>query len=125
MALVMSVAIGLLFACGTYLTLQRSILRLIIGLGLMSHGVNLLLFTMGKLRKSPVFIEDSTSSIPVIHQAPSLNQIEHIADPLVQALILTAIVISFGVTAFFLVVGYRTQRKFGTDDLDALRRLKG
>ena len=125
MALLMPVAIGLLFACGTYLVLQRSILRLIIGLGLMSHGVNLLLFTMGELRKPSVFSKDSISSIPVIEKAPNISQIETMADPLVQALILTAIVISFGVTAFILVVGYRAQRKFGTDDLDILRRLRG
>ena len=94
---------GLLFACGTYLVLQRSILRLIIGLGLMSHGVNLLLFTMGELRKPSVFSEERISSIPVIEKAPNISQIETMADPLVQALILTAIVISFGVTAFVLI----------------------
>ena len=86
---------------------------------------NLLLFTMGELRKPSVFSEDRISSIPVIEKAPNISQIETMADPLVQALILTAIVISFGVTAFILVVGYRAQRKFGTDDLDVLRRLKG
>ena len=110
MEALLSVAIGVLFACGIFLMLRRSLLRLIIGLALLSHGVNLLLFTMGGLTKA---------AVPVLGEGSSF------ADPLVQALILTAIVISFGVTAFILVAAYRIHQEYHTDDLDDLRRLKG
>ena len=105
----MAIVTGVLFAAGVYLMLRRSLLRLILGLCLMSHGVNLLLFTMGGLARKA---------------APILGG-EKYTDPLVQALILTAIVISFGVTALLLVVAYRSHQENQSDDIDQSRRLKG
>ena len=124
MEALMSIAIGFMFACGTFLMLRRSILRLIVGIVLLSHGVNLLLFTMGGLKKSP-FLGNPEPAIPVLSPDPGPIDASLFADPLVQALILTAIVISFGVTAFLLVAGYRAQQEYNTDDLDELRRLRG
>lgn len=107
MEILISIAIGVLFMVGTYLLLTKSILRVIIGLMLLSHGAHLLLLTMAGLQRGA---------------APLLNvAADAYADPLPQALILTAIVISFGVTAFLLVLAYRTYKEHKTDDLDQLR----
>ncbi|OLS39887.1 Na(+)/H(+) antiporter subunit C [Bacillus sp. MRMR6] len=108
MEILMAFVIGILFTCATYLMLSKSILRIIIGTGLLSHGAHLLLLTMGGLKKGavPLLTEEAASYV----------------DPLPQALILTAIVISFGVTAFLLVLAYRAYQELGTDDME---RLKG
>lgn len=107
MEVLMSIVVGILFSAATYLMLSRSLLRIIIGTGLLSHGTHLLLLTMGGLKKgaAPLLGEHAQSYV----------------DPLPQALILTAIVISFGVTAFFLVLAYRSYQELGTDDMDQLR----
>ncbi|EGL82283.1 NADH-ubiquinone oxidoreductase chain 4L [Caldalkalibacillus thermarum TA2.A1] len=107
MELLMSVLVGVLFMVGTYLILTKSILRVVLGLILMSHGAHLLLLTMARLKTGapPLLGEDALSY----------------TDPLPQALILTAIVISFGVTAFLLVLAYRTYKEHQTDNLDQLR----
>jgi len=95
--LIFALVVGVLFATGTYLILRRSPIRLILGLALLSHGVNLLLFSSGGLgRGMPPIIPDKENVDPTI--------IDRIVDPLPQALILTAIVISFGVTAFTVVL---------------------
>jgi len=92
----LAIAVGSLFSAGVYLLLQRSPIRLILGLGLLSHGVNLLLFSTGGLRRGlPPIIADKTTFT---------GDISQFVDPLPQALILTAIVISFGVTAFVVVL---------------------
>lgn len=119
-----AITIGLIFACGIFLMLRGSILRMIMGLCLMSHGVHLLIFVMGGLKKSPLF-GSPDSAIPVVVNTPNVEQVTRFADPLVQALILTSIVISFGMIAFLLVAGYRAQQEYDTDNLDELRRLKG
>jgi len=103
----MSVVIGALFMAGTYLVLSRSLLRIILGMSLMTHGLHLLIMTMGGLK---------TGAAPLLsEEAPAYT------DPLPQALILTSIVISFGVTSFFLVLAYRTYQEWKTDDMDQLR----
>ena len=86
--------------------------KVVIGFALISHGTNLLLLTTGKLKRGavPILVEG--------YQGPYV-------DPLPQALILTAIVISFAVTAFMLALVYRTYQSLGTDDLDRLRRPPG
>jgi multicomponent Na+:H+ antiporter subunit C len=109
MELWLTLAIGVLFATGTYLVLRRSLLKVVIGFSLISHGTNLLLLTTGKLKRGDV---------PILGQGAQGSYV----DPLPQALILTAIVISFGVTAFMLALVYRTYQSLGTDDLDRLRR---
>ncbi|MGG0474859.1 Na(+)/H(+) antiporter subunit C [Priestia aryabhattai] len=107
MEILMSIAAGILFTAAVYLMLSRSLLRIIIGTGLLSHGVHLLILTMGELKGG---------SVPLLGEKASSY-----TDPLPQALILTAIVISFGVTSFFLVLAYRAYQELGTDDMDKLR----
>ncbi|PLR92648.1 Na(+)/H(+) antiporter subunit C [Bacillus sp. T33-2] len=110
MEIFMAFAIGILFMSATYLMLSKSLLRIIIGTGLLSHGAHLLILTMGGLKKGA---------------APLLSEQAPYVDPLPQALILTAIVISFGVTAFFLVLAYRAYQELGTDNTDRLRGKEG
>ncbi|QPC47347.1 Na(+)/H(+) antiporter subunit C [Mangrovibacillus cuniculi] len=107
MEILMSIVAGLLVAAAVYLILSKSLLRIIIGTALLSHGVHLMLFTMGGLQKGA---------------APLLGlKAESYTDPLPQALILTAIVIAFGVTSFFLVVAYRAYQELGTDNVEEMR----
>ncbi|MFC4323461.1 Na(+)/H(+) antiporter subunit C [Litchfieldia salsa] len=107
MEILMSILIGILFTAATYLMLSKSLLRIIVGTGLLSHGAHLLLLTMGGLK---------TGAAPLLGE-----NAEFYTDPLPQALILTAIVISFGVTSFFLVLAYRSYKELGTDNMDNLR----
>jgi multicomponent Na+:H+ antiporter subunit C len=90
---VLAATAAALFAIGTYLVLQRKLSRIIIGLGLLTHGANILLITAGRRGEPPIIGETSPSSF---------------ADPLPQALVLTSIVISFGVTMFLLALAYRS-----------------
>ncbi|MCG8353200.1 MAG: NADH-quinone oxidoreductase subunit K [Chloroflexales bacterium] len=108
MILLLSLVIGLLFAGAAYLMLRRSVVKLILGLILLSHGANLLIFVMGDgvRRGVPAFIGPDGAT-------PAMW-----ADPLPQALILTAIVISFGFTAFILALAYRANQTIKSDDLD-------
>jgi multicomponent Na+:H+ antiporter subunit C len=94
--LVAALVAGMLFANGTYLILRREPIKLIIGLSLISYGVNILLFTASTLRRGiPPIVQD---------KAAFAGDISQFVDPLPQALILTAIVISFGITAFLLTL---------------------
>jgi multicomponent Na+:H+ antiporter subunit C len=93
MSVVMGLAAAMLFAIGTYVVLQRKLSRIIIGLGLISHGANVLLLMSGE-RGTP----------PLIGRGDP----ESFSDPLPQALALTAIVITFAVTAFLLAMAYRS-----------------
>ena len=106
MEFLMAIVIGILFAVGTYLVLSRSMLRVIFGSALMYHGVLLMFLTMGKLKRGAPPI--------IIGEGPFV-------DPLPQALILTAIVIGFGVTSFIVVLAYKAYQALGSDDLDKLR----
>ncbi|HBL4745580.1 TPA: Na(+)/H(+) antiporter subunit C [Listeria monocytogenes] len=108
MELLMSILIGLIFAAAVYLILSKSLLRIIIGTAVLSHGVNLLVLTMGGLKKGRVPILGTPG-------AGTYN------DPLPQALILTAIVISFGVTAFFLVLAYRAYQELDSGSVSKTR----
>ncbi|MCU7556387.1 Na(+)/H(+) antiporter subunit C [Macrococcus capreoli] len=103
MEILMIILSGILVTCGVYLILSKSLLRIIIGSSIISHAVNLLLLTSGGLKKgaSPIYEK---------HQ-------QVYADPIPQALILTAIVISFAVTAFFLVLAFRSYKELGTDNI--------
>jgi multicomponent Na+:H+ antiporter subunit C len=82
-----------LFGIGTYLVLQRKLSRLIIGLGLISHGANIVFVTTTRRGQAPITGSGDASDF---------------ADPLPQALVLTAIVISFAVTALLLALAYRS-----------------
>jgi multicomponent Na+:H+ antiporter subunit C len=83
--LTLALLVGVLYTVGTYLLLQRTLTRVVIGLGLLGHGANLLLLQAG--------------------------------DPLPQAMVLTAIVITFGVTAFLLALAYRSWVLHGEDEV--------
>jgi multicomponent Na+:H+ antiporter subunit C len=107
MELVMIFVIGVLFSVATYLVLTRSLLRVILGTVIYSHAAHLLILTMAQLKRgAPPILNDNTTQY---------------TDPLPQALILTAIVISFGVTAFVLVLAYRAYKKIGAEDVEQLR----
>ena len=111
MEIILAFVIGGLFAAGIYMLLRRSLLKLLIGLSLMSHATNLLIFTVARLTRG---------SPPVIDMNKAVLE-PPFADPMPQALILTAIVISFGVTAFALALAFRAYRSVGTDDLDQMQ----
>jgi multicomponent Na+:H+ antiporter subunit C len=111
MTLLLATAIGALYAAGLYMMRRRSLVKLVIGLALLGHAANLLIFACGRVTRNP------SPLIPAGATAPE----GPIADPLPQALILTAIVIGFGVLAFTVALIYRAYRATGTDDLDELR----
>ncbi len=106
----MAFVIGALFAAGMYSMLRRSLVKLIIGLIFLSTAGNLLIFVAGGL----------TPASPPLVQAKEEVAAASAADPLPQAMILTAIVIGFGVLAFTLVLIKRTFKTVGTDDIDDL-----
>jgi multicomponent Na+:H+ antiporter subunit C len=110
MDVLLALLAGLLTAAGVYLLLQRSLLRMLFGVILLSNAVNLILFVAGRtMRAAPPIVPDGLT-------APA----EAVANPLPQALILTAIVIGFGLVAFTLVLLYRTTVTFNTLDADEL-----
>lgn len=98
---------GVLVTVATYLMLSKNVIRVILGTAILTHAAHLLLMAMGGFHNT---------SVPIIGEKSTAY-----ADALPQALILTSIVISFGVTAVFLVLVYRTYREIGTDNLYALR----
>lgn len=109
MEIIMSVVIGFLFMAAVYLMLSKSLIRVILGTAVLSHGVHLLLLTMGGL---------GGTAPPVVGDGVAVSDY---VDPLPQALILTAIVIAFAVTAFLLVLAYRAYKELGTDDMTMMR----
>ncbi|NCC21954.1 MAG: Na+/H+ antiporter subunit C [Alphaproteobacteria bacterium] len=110
MEVVLCILTGLIVACAIYLMLDRNLVKFLFGLVLMSNAANLILFSAGRLTlNSPAFIEAGETLPP-----------EHVANALPQALILTAIVISFGLLAFSLVLSYRAYQEIGSVDMDEL-----
>jgi multicomponent Na+:H+ antiporter subunit C len=112
MEVLLALASGVLYAAGIYLMLRRRLAQLIIGLGLISNGTNLLIFTAGGL----------TRARPPVVAAGAAALEPPYADPVPQALVLTAIVIGFGLTAFSLVLAHRVHTTVGTDDVDDVGR---
>lgn len=111
MELLLALTVGILYAAGLYLLLRRSLVKVIVGLALLTNGANLLIFTAaGLVRGRPPLVE-AGETVP---QAP-------FADPVPQALILTAIVIGFGLQAFAMALAYRVYRETGSEDVDSLR----
>lgn len=106
METLISILIGILFATGTYMVLCRRLLRVVFGTSLLSNGTLLFLMVSGKLQRG---------ESPILGTGAKIY-----ADPLPQAMILTAIVINFAITAFFLVLCYRTYQNHGSDDVDDL-----
>lgn len=108
MEIVMAAAIGVLTSCGVWLLLRPRTYQVIIGLSLLGYGVNLFIFSMGRLA---VDLE------PVL-QAGIPTTFQYNSDPMTQALVLTAIVIGFAMTALFLVVLLAQRGFFGNDHVD-------
>ncbi len=104
MSIVLALTAAVLFGLGTWLLLQRRLTRIIIGIGLIGHGTNILLITSGGDAGIP----------PVIGKGDEAD----FADPLPQALALTAIVITFGITAFRLALAYRSWSEEGNDEVE-------
>jgi len=112
---VLAAVLGLLFALGTFLILRRDVVRVVWGVSIISQAANVYLVTMGGLSgQAPVLGHDGGH--PVACTVPDAGA-GCITDPLVQALVLTAIVIGFGTTAFALVLTYRLYEEHGTLDL--------
>jgi multicomponent Na+:H+ antiporter subunit C len=111
MEVILAIVIGALYAAGLYMMMRRSFVKLVIGLSLLGYASSLLIFTVnGVTRGQP----------PLVHEGMT-QPVAPFADPLPQALILTAIVIGFGVQAFALVLFKRTYQSTNTDDLDGIR----
>lgn len=110
MIVVLAVLIGGLYAAAVYLLLRRSLAQVILGLSILTSATNLLIFTVaGLVRARPPLIGPNDT-----------QPVEPYADPVPQSLMLTAIVIGFGVLAFALVLAYRAYDTVGSDDLDDL-----
>jgi len=101
--LVMAVTVGGLYSVGFYLLLQRSLMRVLIGVVVLGHGTNLLLQLVG----------GPPGRVPIVGNSP----VETFADPLPQALALTAVVITFALTTFLLALGYRAFGLVGHDEV--------
>ncbi|HEY8577669.1 MAG TPA: Na+/H+ antiporter subunit C [Devosia sp.] len=103
--------VGCFFAAGVYLLLSRSVIRMLLGLVVFGNGVNLLIFTAGRLTEG---------AAPIV--PPDLEQPAGvIANPLPQALILTAIVIGFAMFSFLLVLAFRAYQSLDADNTDTMR----
>ncbi|CDP51702.1 Na+/H+ antiporter subunit C [Paradevosia shaoguanensis] len=103
--------VGVFFAAAIYLLLSRSVIRMLLGLTLFGNAVNLLIFTAGRLTREVPPIVPNGMQVPA---AP-------IANPLPQALILTAIVIGFAMFTFLLVLAYRAYQSLNADNTDTMR----
>ena len=111
MTVVLAVVIGVLYAAGLYLVMRRSMIRLVLGLALLAHAANLMIFTVGGL------VRGGTPIVPPGQEALT----PPFPDPTPEALVLTAIVIGFAVQAFALVLVKRAHQETSTDDMDSLR----
>lgn len=101
---------GVLVTVATYLLLSKNLIKVILGTAVLTHAVHLLIMAMGGFKGS---------SVPIIDEEAASY-----VDALPQALILTSIVISFAVTAFFLVLSYQVYKRLKTDDLTKMRGIR-
>jgi multicomponent K+:H+ antiporter subunit C len=107
MELVLAFSTGVLTASGVWLILRPRTFQVILGLSLISYAVNLFIYAMGRLKVDAPPIVGAGAAVPALYD-----------DPLPQALVLTAIVISFAMTALLLVVLLASRGLFGTDHVD-------
>ncbi|BBI73515.2 Na+/H+ antiporter subunit C [Vreelandella aquamarina] len=103
MEMLYAITTGILTSCGLYLTLRGRTFPVVVGLTLLSYAVNLFLFSMGGLTTDG---------------AALVNEGTQFADPLPQALVLTAIVIGFAMTAFVVILAMRARSEVGNDHVD-------
>ncbi|MDI6028220.1 Na+/H+ antiporter subunit C [Corticibacterium sp. UT-5YL-CI-8] len=111
MELILAIGIGVLAGSGVFLLLRPRTFQVIVGLSLISYAVNLFIFSMGRIR---------LNAAPVLN--PAANDPALYTDPVPQALVLTAIVIGFAMTALFLVVLLASRGFTGTDHVDGRER---
>jgi multicomponent K+:H+ antiporter subunit C len=109
MLALLALGIGTLAGCGVWLLLRARTFDVILGLTLLSYAVNLFIFAMGRVKVGATPIVDGSRAATLAHTA----------DPLPQALVLTAIVISFAMTAVLLAIALRTHAEAGSDHVDA------
>lgn len=109
MAFLIAIVTGVLFAAGIFCLLRRTLTKVMIGIILLSQSVNMLVFSAGGL------VEQSPAFVPTGAITPAGGA----ADPVPQALVLTAIVIGFGLVVFSLALLMRAYRALGVDDLDS------
>ena len=112
MEVVLAIAIGVLTGSGVYLLLRPRTFQVIMGLTLISYGVNLFIFSMGRL---------AVDSEPILVAGVKATM-ANTADPMPQALVLTAIVIGFAMTALFLVVMLASRGLTGNDHVDGTEK---
>ncbi len=105
MEALIAVVIAVMSSCGIYLMLRARTFPVIVGLTLLTYAVNLFIFVMGRLHSG---------------EAPIIGTAQGYTDPLPQALVLTAIVISFAMTAFILVLALRARAELGNDHVDGI-----
>ena len=111
MEIILAILVGVLYTTGVYMVLRRSILKFIIGLIFLSNATNLLVFlASGIVAGKPAFV------------GPNVDNPGNLSDPLPQALVLTAIVIGFGIVVFTIALKYKFYEATGTDDLDQLKQ---
>ena len=112
MALLLAIAIGSLAGCGTWLLLRERTFDVVLGTTLLAYAVNLFLFAMGRIGER---------AAPIVGYG-ELATLADTADPLPQALVLTAIVIGFAMTAVLLVLALRAALATGSDHVDGRER---
>jgi multicomponent Na+:H+ antiporter subunit C len=107
----LSILVGLFFAVSVYLMLSKQLVRMLLGIAILGNAVNMSIFVNGRL----------TREVPPVIPEGLMVPTEVIANPLPQALVLTAIVISFSFFAFLLVLAFRAYQEVGTDDVNEMR----
>ncbi|EIO0093821.1 Na+/H+ antiporter Mnh2 subunit C [Staphylococcus pseudintermedius] len=107
MNIILLIVIGFLVFIGTYMVLSKNLIRIVIGIAIFTHAGNLIIMSMGE------YTPQKTEPLIV-----GSNQ--NFVDPLLQAIVLTAIVIDFAITAFLLVLVYRTFKVTKEDEIDVL-----
>lgn len=106
-----AILIGVFFAVAIYLILSKAVIRMLLGIAILGNAVNLLIFTAGRL----------TREVPPIVTGDAEQLVQPFANPLPQALILTAIVIGFAMFTFLLVLGYRAYQELDAENTDTMR----
>jgi multicomponent Na+:H+ antiporter subunit C len=109
MSLLFAISVGVLFAAGAYMLMRRSLVKLVIGLALVGHAANLLIYAASRPERGrPALVLPGEQTPPAPY-----------SDPLPAALVLTAIVIGFGIVSYTIVLIKRAYQDVGTDDLAA------
>tara|TARA_B110000014_G_scaffold261125_1_gene252238 strand:+ start:979 stop:1329 length:351 start_codon:yes stop_codon:yes gene_type:complete len=116
MFLILPLTIGVLVTISVFLIIQRRIIKVVLGFAMLSHATNLMIMASGWIHdgKPPILPAEKISIQTLLY-----------VDPLPQAMVLTAIVISLAVIAFLLTVALNMHRNFKTDNINEYRRLKG